>query len=121
MKLPFRLLIVFVLAAALFSACSVGGRSALIGKWTPEIAPQGQSITIIEITTGGKFRQENGGVVQEITYQFINDNTISLIAAESQGGSTQLKFVVQGDRLKLTPIDPTSNQPGAETAFMRVK
>jgi len=122
MKMPSRLLIVFVLAAVLLSACSVGGRSALIGKWTPETVAQGQPAAIQEYTAGGKFRQEvNSGLFLEATYQFVDDSSYILIIPEGLGIATHLKFSVQGDKLILTPIDPATSQPGAPETLVRVK
>jgi hypothetical protein len=120
MKLPSRFLIVLVLAAVLLSACAVTGRTALIGKWTTETA-SGQPTVLLEYTTNGKFRQESSGIVQEVNYQFVDDNTVDLLLPDSQGGNTQLKFEVQGDKLTLTSIDPTTNQPGTPTVLTRVK
>jgi hypothetical protein len=121
MKLSTRFVIVFMLTAVLLSACIVGGRNALIGKWTPEKATAGQPVVTLEYTAGGKFRQETDGIVTELTYQFLSDSTVRIIVPESQGGSSNMDFKVTGDRLDLIPIDPQTQQPGAAITFVRVK
>ena len=122
MKLPTRLLIVFVLAAVLLSACSVGGRNALLGKWTPEKVVQGQPALIQEYTIGGKYRWEiASGVLAEATYQFEDDSTYVLKLPEGTGMATRLKFVVEGDKLTLTPLDLQAGQAATPETLVRVK
>jgi hypothetical protein len=122
MKLPIRLLILIVLAAVLLSACSVGGRFALVGKWVPEKVTAGQPTAVMEYTAAGKFHQEvDSGLLWEANYQFLDDSTYTLLMPQSQGGPVFFKFQVQGDKLTLTPIDQQTNKPGTSTVLVRVK
>ncbi len=123
MKLTFRLLIMLVLAAVLLSACSVGGRNALIGRWLPEKSAEGQAPAIQEYTTNGKYRQDvNSGLVLEATYQFEDDSVYVLIMPEGLGIATRVKFEVTGDKLTLTPYDEQTKTWSKTTSTLtRVK
>lgn len=122
MKLSSRLVIVLVLAAVLLSACSVGGRNALIGKWLPEKTADGQVPAVQEYTASGKYRQDvNEGLVLEANYQFEDDSTYVLKVPEGLGIAVRLRFSVVGDKLTLTPFDTQTNSWGAPVTLVRVK
>jgi hypothetical protein len=99
MKLTTRLMLVFVAAALLISACGVAGRNALIGKWVD--ATSGMAL---EFTTDGRMRQVNPsqGVTTEIPYQFLNDTTFVLKPASASGSQdANVGFTISGDQLTL--------------------
>jgi hypothetical protein len=94
MKFSPRLLLGLVMAALLLSACAVTARNALIGKWEDPT----QGITL-EFTMDGHMRQT--GVAQEVRFQFLDDNTITLIAPAATGEPQKIAFLVTGDTLTL--------------------
>ena len=84
------------MAALLLSACAVTARNALIGKWDNPT----QGVTL-EFTMDGHMRQTGQGVTQELGFQFLNDNTITLIAPAAAGEPQKIAFRVAGDTLTL--------------------
>lgn len=116
MKFPPRLLLGLVIAALLLSACAVTARNALIGKWDNTT----QGVTL-EFTMDGHMRQTGQGVTQELGYQFLDDNTITLLAPASAGQAQKIAFHVAGDKLTL---DLGADQTTGQTQlvdFQRVK
>ena len=115
MKFPPRLLLGWIIAALLLSACAVTARNALIGKW--DNATQG---TTLEFTMDGHMRQTSQGVTQELGYQFLDDNTITLIVPATAGEPQKIAFRVAGDKLSL---DLGADQSGQKQLieFQRVK
>jgi hypothetical protein len=111
MKTTSRLLIAFLALSLLLSACVVGGRNALIGKWS-----EASSGTVMEFTADGKLRFFQQNATIEIPFQFLDDHTIIIKASPvTSTEDTNAPFKVSGDTLSM-------ELGGAEpTTFTRVK
>jgi hypothetical protein len=106
MKPLSRLLFVFIITSLLLSACAIGARNALIGKWT-----SAQDSATYEFTTDGRLRMSNPaqGGTQELNFRFLNDTTIEILAPGSAGQNSTIPFSIAGDKLTL-------NLPGSAAA-----
>lgn len=98
MKPLTRLLFVFIIASLLLSACAIGARNALIGKWSS--AEDGATY---EFTADGRLRMANPaqGGTQELNFRFVDDTKIAIIAPGAAGQDSTIPFTIVGDKLTL--------------------
>lgn len=110
-----KILRILLALACLLAAlgCAPSPREALIGAW--EIV-SGSSRAEWEFQENGDFRMEVDGSLFETTFQFVDDDTIRIVAPKDFGGQdATLDFRIQGDQLTLT------SQAGDSITFNRVK
>jgi hypothetical protein len=111
-----RFLLAIVIFSLLFTACSVASRNALIGKW----GNQEQALTL-EFTMDGRLRQTSQGVTQELSFQFLDDQSIELKVPGATGDPQPIPFTIAGDTLSLhLGQDAAGGQPQT-LEFQRVK
>jgi len=111
-----RFLLAMIIFSLLFTACSVASRNALIGRWDN----QAQGL-VLEFTMDGHMRQTAQGATQEIGFQFVDDNSITILVPGSTAPQQPIPFSITGDTLTLhLGADATSGQPQT-LDFIRLK
>ncbi len=96
----FSLLAVVVLLLSAVGCGGATGRSALYGTWDWNA---NDSAMTWEFKSDGAFVLEQSGVTIETKYEFVDDDTIKIIApADIDGEDMILDFKVDGDNLTLS-------------------